>query len=307
MWRGGCKRKNDARPRRKRFGMEKRMNNTEKRFRFVGLLFLLGTAFFILAYALNRFPAENIKNGREEVGAENGAEEIVGAKMPGPLVQTTTQEEEYSALVHLELLRTPVNENGDMAQSVQNVLPSVVKLQTGNFSGSGIILEVRKESLLIASNRHQIQSREFSTVKLYNGESVSGRCVFLSDTYDLGFLEADISRLSYERRKELRCIALSETCGDALTRGTPMFFVGSTDGVACNIYEGTIADPWYYFDEFGSYMIYNYCKAKAGMSGGGTYDEHGHCIGMITGGADEETASLPMQSILEEWNHYISQ
>ena len=52
------------------------------------------------------------------------------------------------------------------------------------------------------------------------------------------------------------------------------------------------------------YMIYNYCKAKAGMSGGGTYDEHGHCIGMITGGLADETASLPMQSIREEWERY---
>ena len=83
--------------------------------------------------------------------------------------------------------------------------------------------------------------------------------------------------------------------------------MGSTDGVACNIYEGMVADPWYYFDEFGSYMIYNYCKAKAGMSGGGTYDEHGHCVGMITGGHDEETASLPVQNILEEWNKLESQ
>ena len=40
------------------------------------------------------------------------------------------------------------------------------------------------------------------------------------------------------------------------------------------------------------------------MSGGGTYDEHGHCIGMITGGLADETASLPMKSIREEWERY---
>lgn len=292
MWRGGYRNK---------------MNHKEKRLRFAVFVLLLGAAFFILLSVRDRFPAENFRSGGEAGETADGAAETGGTEIPGPLIQTTTQEEEYSALVHLELLQTPVNENGDMAQSVQNVLPSVVKLQTGSFSGSGIILEVRKDSLLIASNRHQIQNREFSTVKLYNGETVSGRCVFLSDTYDLGFLEADISRLSYEERGGLRAVAMSQACENALARGTPMFFVGSTDGVACNIYEGTIADPWYYFDEFGSYMIYNYCKAKAGMSGGGTYDEHGHCIGMITGGVDEETASLPMRSILEEWNNYVNQ
>lgn len=292
MWQGGCGMKN---------------NRMAKRLRSAVLLILLGAALFMMSYARSRFPAENIRIGKEAEKVAEGADNAGVGEIPGPLVQTTTQEEEYSALVNLELLHTAVNDNGDMAQSVQNVLPSVVKLQTGSFCGSGIILEVRKDSLLIASNRHQLQSREFSAVKLYNGEVVSGRCVFLSETYDLGFLEADISALSYEKRGELRAVTLSEPCEDALKHGTPMFFVGSTDGVACNIYEGTIADPWYYFDEFGSYMIYNYCKAKAGMSGGGTYDEHGHCIGMITGGVDEETASLPIQFIREEWNYYVNQ
>lgn len=292
MWQGGC-------------GMKK--NRMAKRLRLAGLLILLGAALFMAPYARSRFLAENIRIGKEAEMAEEGADDAGVWETPGPLVQTTTQEEEYSALVNLGLLHTAVNDNGDMAQSVQNVLPSVVKIQTGSFCGSGIILEIRKDSLLIASNRHQLENGEFSAVKLYNGEVVSGRRVFLSETYDLGFLETDISALSYEKRGRLRAVTLSETCEDALRRGTPMFFVGSTDGVACNIYEGTIADPWYYFDEFGSYMIYNYCKAKAGMSGGGTYDEHGHCIGMITGGADEETASLPMRSILEEWNNYANQ
>lgn len=273
------------------------------------------TAFFaaafliLLFFVLQKLPIENVgqKQKTEELSYTENGQDTASEESLGHLVQATTPEEEYFALVHLQLLYTRVNDNGDMAQSVQNVLPSVVRLQTGNFSGSGIILEIREDTLLIASNKHQLKNQEFSTVQLYNGETVSGRCVYLSGQYDLGFLEADISRLSYEKRGQLRCISVSDSCEDALKRGTDMFFVGSTDGVACNIYEGTIADPWYYFDEFGSYMIYNYCKAKAGMSGGGTYDEHGHCIGMITGGIEGETASLPMQSIREEWKYYVNQ
>lgn len=219
----------------------------------------------------------------------------------GPLVQTTTPEDEYLGLVHLGLLQAAENDNGDMSQSIRNVLPTVVQIRTGNFLGSGIILEVGEDTLLIASNRHQLQSQEVSLFRLYNGAEVSGRRIYLSDTYDLGFALADISTLSFEKRAQLRSVSMQESCESRLKRGTAMFVVGSTDGVACNIYEGTVADPLYYFDEFGSYMIYNYCKAKAGMSGGGTYDEHGHCIGMITGGLEEETASLPVRYIREEW------
>jgi len=205
-------------------------------------------------------------------------------------------------LVHLGLLRTEDNYSGNMSQSIQNVMPAVVQIRTGNLLGSGMILEVGEDTALIVSNRHQLAGQEFSVIKMYNGAEVSGRRLYLSSEYDLGFVMADISRLSYESRGRLRSISVSGSCNERLDRGTEIFLVGSTDGVACNIYEGIVADPLYYFDEFGSYMIYNYCKAKAGMSGGGTFDEHGHCVGMITGGHDDETASLPVQNILEEWN-----
>ena len=227
-----------------------------------------------------------------------------GGELKTPLIQATTLKEEYEGLVHLNLLTSPENYSGDIAQSIRNVLPTVVRIRTGEYLGSGIILQIDENSLLIASNRHQLQGRDFSSVTLYNGEEASGRLVFLSENYDLGFLEVDITRLPYEKREELRSIVCSKDCEEALRQGDAMFFVGSADGVACNIAEGKIGDPWYYFDEFASYMIYNYCKAKAGMSGGGTYDEHGHCIGMITGGLADETASLPMQSIREEWERY---
>ena len=219
----------------------------------------------------------------------------------GPLIQTTTPRDEYLGLVHLGLLKSRENGNGIISESIRNILPTIVRIRTGNYLGSGIILEIREDTLLIASNRHQLQSQEFSAVTLYNGAEVSARRLYLSDRFDLGFIEADISPLAYERRMELRCISMDTDCERMLGNGTEMFLVGSADGVAANISEGIVADPWYYFDEFGSYMIYNYCRAKAGMSGGGTYDAHGHCIGMITGGHEEETASLPIQSIREEW------
>ena len=219
---------------------------------------------------------------------------------PGPLIQTTTPEDEWMGLVHLELLRTPENYNGDMSQSIRNVMPAVVQIRTGNFLGSGIILEIGEESLLIASNRHQLAGQEFSLVRLYNGAEVSARRLYLSETLDVGFVLADISQLSYERRARLRSVSVKGGCNSQLAKGSEIFMVGSTDGVASNISEGIVADPWYYFDEFGSHMIYNYCRAKPGMSGGGTFDIHGHCVGMITGGHDDETASLPMESILAE-------
>lgn len=243
-------------------------------------------------------PAQPQAQGEE---GESAARPYAPEEAIGPLIQTTTLQDEYEGLVHLGLLRTQENYNGDMAQSIRDVMPAVVQIQTGRFLGSGVILEIREDTLLIVSNRHQLQSQDFSLIRLYHGAEVSAKRIYLSDVYDLGFALADISGLPYEERELLRSVSMREDCEEGLRRGTEMFLIGSADGVACNIYEGTVVDPWYYFEEFGSYMIYNYCKAKAGMSGGGTFDEHGHCIGMITGGFEQETASLPMKCIREEW------
>jgi len=236
-----------------------------------------------------------------EVDARENREDAKSQESLGHLVQTTTPEDEYRGLVHLGLLQAQVNDSGDLSQSIRNVLPTVVQVQTGNLLGSGIILEMREEEVLVASNRHQLGGQEFSVIRFYNGAQVSGRLIYLSQTYDLGFALADISSLPYEERARLRAVTMEGACERGLCRGKEMFLVGSTDGVACNIYEGTIADPLYYFEEFGSYMIYSHCFAKAGMSGGGTYDGHGHCIGMITGGYESDTASLPADNIREEW------
>ena len=55
-------------------------------------------------------------------------------------------------------------------------------------------------------------------------------------------------------------------------------------------------------EEFGAYMIYGYGYARAGMSGGGTFDAKGNFVGMISGGtAESETASVPLICIEEAY------
>lgn len=216
-----------------------------------------------------------------------------------PMVQTVMPVDEYRGLVHLGLLETEVNDNGDMSQSVRDVMPAIAQIRVGNFWGSGAILEIGEDDLLLVTNRHVLAHQaDMAYVRFYSGASGASREMVWSDRYDLGFVRIDISGWPYEDRRKLRFV--NTDSAENLSKGDDIFLVGSTDGVACNVYVGTVADPWYYFEEFDSYMIYNYCKAKGGMSGGGTFDEHGHYIGMVTGGYDDETASLPLSIILEE-------
>ena len=46
-------------------------------------------------------------------------------------------------------------------------------------------------------------------------------------------------------------------------------------------------------------MVYGRCYAKAGMSGGGTFDAEGRLIGMTTAGTiEDEFASVPVRHIM---------
>jgi hypothetical protein len=53
-------------------------------------------------------------------------------------------------------------------------------------------------------------------------------------------------------------------------------------------------------------MLYGHGFAKAGMSGGGTFDGYGHLIGMICGGTQQnETASVPLPSIIAAYKEIM--
>lgn len=227
----------------------------------------------------------------------------VSAARTGPrhLIQATSYEDEYTGLLELGMLTVEPLETGVTADAVALVRPCIVRLRTGALTGSGIIVRLEKDTAIIASNRHQLSAGKYSAVTLWDGRQIRGVRTFVSSKYDLGFIEADISKISYEKRKELRIICPGDS--NVVAAGDRMFLTGSADGVAANVYEGSVADPMYYFPEFGSYMVYGHCRAKAGMSGGGAFDMSGRCIGMITGGVDDDTASLPIDFVEEELNN----
>jgi len=222
----------------------------------------------------------------------------------GPLLQTTNDADEYRGLVKLDLLCTEEAPDGNVSKASQNVMPSVVQIKEGNYWGSGCILDIGDDYVILVSNKHLLIHRNYSAVYFYNGKMGLGKALWLSPTADLGFAKVDISDWSYEDRRKLRKIRINDRSASNLKRGDRIFMIGSSDGVACNVSHGTVANPLYYVAEFGSDMVYNYCKAKPGMSGGGTFNEYGHYIGMITGGAQDETVSVPVRMIEEAWKDY---
>lgn len=233
------------------------------------------------------------------------AEELDSGLTGRRLIQTMSEQDEYEGLLHLGMLETPILAEEDIAAAYENVKPCIVKMNIGNLYGSGVILKLQEDVVTIVSCRHLLEYADASgaiEVSFTDGYQVIGKVTFTSEQYDIGFAEVQVSEIPIWTLKKLRQAVASKEAFQNVIAGTEMFHAGSTDGVGATMYGGVVADPWQFFPEFNSFMMHNYCNGKPGMSGGGTFDAYGNFIGMISGGLGEETASLPLSVILEEFN-----
>lgn len=250
-----------------------------------------------------------------------------------PLIQATNVVEEYKALVRLGFFNTgewkspacgqagiteyeyETEQERECKTEAQQLLSrlanetayekacgAVVQINMGDYYGSGVLWDIREEQLVIVSNTHLLKEGEKGEVTFRSGTKAEGMVAGLSETRDIGFMEVPLLELQREDWLLLRFADKNIKNYDALLAGDELFVLGSATGVGQDYYEGTVGNVSYYFPEFQSEMLYGYCKAVSGMSGGGTFDKSGHFIGMLTAGTKEgEIASLPVAIVMEEY------
>lgn len=246
-----------------------------------------------------------------------------------PLIQTTDVREEYEALFHLGFLDTEEWKSASFLQeeniaavseyawfmellgresAYEKARSSVVQIRIGSYYGSGVLWDIREERLMIVSNAHLLKEGKQGQITFRTGVSIEGTVTGISDTRDIGFLEVPLGELEREDWFFLRFAGKDLENYSTLLPGDDIFVIGSASGAGEDYYEGTIGNVSYYFPEFQSDMLYGYCEAMPGMSGGGTFDKEGNFIGMLTAGTEEnEIASLPVGIMLEEYERIVEE
>ena len=229
--------------------------------------------------------------------------------VPSHLIQTVTDRDIYEGMLSLGYLTTPVLEEEDCEKAYENVKECVVRIQMGNAHGSGIIWELSPERIVIATNRHVLDywREENSFVHFTQGYDVDAQILGTSEQFDVGFVFVDCGQFTYGELQKIRCARADMDIYDSLQQGNRMFLVDSgSERDEMRYYEGSVGDPYRYIADFDAYMLYGYGFAKAGMSGGGTFDGHGFLIGMTTGGTlQNETAGVPLPDIVEAYEEVI--
>lgn len=220
------------------------------------------------------------------------------------LIQTTTPGEEWEAVTALDILQVgPTAEEGErgLLQAQEANLPAVVQIDTGHYRGSGVIFEITGDYVIILSNKHLLEYDNGARVTFHGGRQVQAEAIRLSTRYDMGIVTVSCENIPQEERMRLKRICFNSECSANTESGDDLFIIGSREGPGANVYVGTIADPWWYSSDFNTHMLFNHCNAEHGISGGGTFDVHGHYLGMLSAGNGSDTLSLPLTTILEEY------
>lgn len=220
------------------------------------------------------------------------------------LIQTTTPGEEWEAVTALDILQVcPAAEEGEtgLLRAQEANLPAIVQIDTEHYRGSGVIFEITRDYVIILSNKHLLEYDNGARVTFHEGRQVQAETIRLSDRYDMGIVTVSCESIPQEERMRLKRICFNSECSANMESGDDLFIIGSREGPGANVYVGTIADPWWYSPDFNTHMLFNHCNAEHGISGGGTFDVHGHYLGMLSAGNGSDTLSLPLTTILEEY------
>ena len=231
------------------------------------------------------------------------------ADLPPHLIQTVSEEDIYNGLLALGYLETAALEAPDCESAYGNVKDCIVQIRMENANGSGIIWELTEDYVVIATNRHVLDywTEESGYVHFPQGFDMDAQLVGRSERFDVGFVAVDTGLFTYEELQRLRYARKETEAYEALEAGDEMFLVDAGSARRDEgYYVGSVQDKSRYIEDFGAEMLYGYCFAEAGMSGGGTFDGRGRLIGMTTGGtARDETASVPLPDLCAAYGEVV--
>ncbi|HIY61672.1 MAG TPA: serine protease [Candidatus Eisenbergiella pullistercoris] len=176
------------------------------------------------------------------------------------------------------------------------------------YYGSGVLWDQRDGRLILATAGHLLKEGEVLRVVFYDGTAVRGRCIGVSDSFDVGFVETDgkppagAEEDAFPEWQDPEAmpalVSLHQRRFDTLDEYSPLFAVSSTqDGCADRILEASLMERAWYREEFGSDVMILSCGAGQGDSGAGVFDGCGSLVGLIAGGTGEQTAVLSMEQI----------
>ncbi len=208
------------------------------------------------------------------------------------------------------------------------VRPCIVQIHSNGSYGAGTIWSMDEEYITIITNKHVLEN--WSTgdnhyVIFYDGAVTDAELFGTSEDTDVGIIRVSVDEIPYFELIHYRSVNYDMDIFNCLTVEDEIITIGSANAVKKNtgdekillygensrianeVYSGVIVSTDIYVTKLDKNMIYCYCYARGGMSGGGVFDSYGHYIGMLTGGTqDNEAVAIRLPDVIDAVNEIIS-
>lgn len=191
---------------------------------------------------------------------------------------------------------------------------SIVKVVVKDSAGSGLIWKL-DDVIVVVSNKHLLMKDVKAEVIFGNGESVCAEVIGYSQQYDIGFVSIPEGAVTGSTLRDIYEVvpALHDIGSGGILTGRVLQVGAAIDRNTANCSTGSMIGLRF-VPLFNATVLETACFSRAGMSGGGVFDEGGRLLGMISGGeVPEESAkreaeitySIPAALIASEYEEVI--
>ena len=183
--------------------------------------------------------------------------------------------------------------DADINTAYDTVLPSSVRIESGDYMGSGNIWEISDKKIKIMTASH-VAAEENCTITFFDGVSCEGTVTFRDDVKDIALIEVNNSLVKKAKKKDspsYRSVRPSKDLPDCEEK---IFIIDTlTDSAS----QGIVDTPSVFNPMIGHDVIYCMCEVEEGMSGSGLFDATSHYHGILLQKSDGACICLPVSDI----------
>lgn len=184
----------------------------------------------------------------------------------------------------------------DAEDGLQRAMTSAVRIDAGEWSGSGVIYEETENGLVIVTAAHVLaDAKERVRITFYDGWEAECAEYQVFEETDCGFLVLSGADLEEDYREKYAAAQKDRERSDRLEGEEGIFLADPDNENGFGYRFALLSESWIYVEDFGQHMMLLAGTADAGMSGSGVYDESGCFLGILCGMSEEEPvlAALP--------------
>ena len=192
-------------------------------------------------------------------------------------------------------------EEEDPAFIMETVKPALVRIDINETThGSGFIIEITDDAVIICTNQHVVTKRETLDIFFHNGFHTQGNVVAGEERLDIGFVEVPLDDITPELLDSLFTVHIDTEYWNSLENREPISLCMRTlneDGSVWRDRIGTLAQKvgeqpefvasWYPGQEV-PLMTEVYLEFFPGCSGSAILDGHGNIIAMAAAVTEED-------------------